>query len=215
MAGTVSNLPRLGPATFHRDAITLASDLLGCLLVRRYRGRTTSGIITETEAYPGGDDSASHSHAGHRSRRNESMYLPGGHCYVYLIYGMHHCVNIVSGPGDSGEAVLIRSLWPVDGIDLMRRRRERRRPLCAGPARLCQAMKIDRAQDGLDLIESACLYVLGRPEGFSDSVLRGPRIGIDPAGSHAMRPWRMVLGGYRTRVSVAIPGAPLPRPLAP
>ena len=215
MAEAVSDLPRLGAAAFTRDAITLAADLLGCTLVRRYRGRTTSGIITETEAYPGGDDSASHSHAGHRSRRNESMYLPGGHCYVYLIYGMHHCVNIVSGAGDSGEAVLIRSLWPVDGIELMRRRRERRQPLCAGPARLCQAMNIDRAQDGLDLVTSGSLHVLDRPRGFSDSVLGGPRIGIDPAGSHAMRPWRMVLGTYRTRVSVPIPGSPLERPLAP
>ena len=176
-------------------AITLAEALLGCELLRvEPDGSLTGGVIVETEAYPGGEDLASHSAGGRRTNRNASMYLAGGHLYVYLIYGMHHCLNVVSGPSDSGEAVLVRSLRPTRGLDRMRARRDGRpdRELARGPGRLCAALGVDRGLDGR-LLGSSGGVVL-RPGDTPESIVRARRVGVEYAGTWARRRWRFLYG---------------------
>ena len=194
-------------------ATKLARALLGQTLVRVLEsGDRVAGRIVETEAYLGTRDEASHAYGGRRSPRNESMYARPGTAYVYFTYGMHFCMNIAGAEEGVPEAVLIRALEPVEGIDELRRARaaNRRSPaglkdtlLCSGPARLCQAMAIDRAIDGEDLTRSARLFLerpvgVGGTEGWrrpGERVRRGPRIGIGSAGNWVDRPLRWFLSG--------------------
>ena len=163
-------------------------------------GRPTAGRIVEVEAYRGPVDLAAHSAGGRRTPRNEIMYARGGHAYVYQIYGLHHCVNVVVGEIDVPEAVLLRALEPVVGIETMRDRRGADVPddaLARGPGNLTRALGIDRSLDGTDLrrgvlrltIPAASLFPLVRPS----DVVRSPRIGIDYAGEWASKPWRLSL----------------------
>jgi len=184
------------------NAVDVAPRLLGCLLVRRLPGgRLVGGVIVETEAYPGGVDTASHSAGGRRTPRNESMWRQGGHLYVYFTYGMHWCLNVVTGPEGSGEAVLVRALEPRFGIESMRRRRRGHpdRDLARGPARLCQALAIDGSHDRLWLADPASpVGLLGPPSGERPgAVACGPRIGIERHGAWARRRWRFWVRGSR------------------
>jgi DNA-3-methyladenine glycosylase len=179
-------------------AVELARDLLGRTLVRvDADGRRRAGVIVETEAYPGGEDLASHSRGGHRTPRNESMYLAGGHLYVYLIYGMHHCVNVVSGPADSGEAVLIRAIRPTEGIERMREVRPGHadRDLARGPGRLAAALEIDRSFDTLPLTASSVVRIEGAVD--PGPVVTAGRIGVERSGAWAATPWRFLVGDPR------------------
>ncbi|MCA9310227.1 MAG: DNA-3-methyladenine glycosylase, partial [Phycisphaerales bacterium] len=145
----------------------MARNLLGALLLRRLEdGEVVGGMIVETEAYLGVKDGAAHSYGGRRTARVESMYADGGTAYVYFTYGMHHCFNVVCGRVDEPVAVLIRALEPRLGVERMAvlraasgRRRTPVRPteIASGPARLAQALAIDRGVDGLDLVESPAL----------------------------------------------------------
>ena len=175
---------------FEASAIELAPALLGAILVRDLGGVRLAGRIVETEAYPGGDDRGSHSRGGRRTPRNASMFLAGGSAYVYLIYGMHHCVNVVSGADGEGEAVLIRALQPIEGLEAMRdlRGRGSDRDLCRGPGRLAAALSIDRSHDGIRLSRSSGLWIEAgeSPERIASS----PRIGLGDVGPWADRPWR-------------------------
>jgi DNA-3-methyladenine glycosylase len=150
------------------------------------------GVIVEVEAYHH-EDPASHAHLNRRTARNASMFLPGGHAYVYRSYGVHWCLNIVCGPADEAEAVLIRALEPTRGIDVMRARRgvEDPRLLCSGPGRLCQALGVTREHDGLPLDEPP--FEL-RARARAPEIVRGPRIGITRA---ADLPWRYALAESR------------------
>ena len=175
---------------FDAPALELAPALLGAFLVREVEGTRVVGRIVETEAYPGGDDRGSHSRGGRRTPRNASMFLAGGAAYVYLIYGLHHCVNVVSGRVGEGEAVLIRALEPVEGIEAMRRLRvgARDRDLCRGPGRLASALAIDRSLDGIRLARRAGLWIeAGAPPA---SIASSPRIGLGDVGPWAAKPWR-------------------------
>ena len=172
-------------------AIELATKLLGCRLLQVDEDGVRGGRIVETEAYPGGPDRASHSFDGRRTARNEAMYLAGGHIYVYLIYGIHHCVNIVSGSQGSGEAVLVRSLVPEEGICSMRVRRPGvpDRDLCRGPGRLTRAMGIDLSLNGSHLDDRPGLQ-LHPPRQPVGKIVNGPRIGVASAGSWSRRCYR-------------------------
>ncbi len=142
------------PTPFARDeleASTLeaARRLLGAVLVSDVDETPTIGVVVESEAYVGAGDPASHANEKTgRTRRNAAMFGPAGHAYVYRIYGLHHCLNVVTGPTGKGLAVLIRALHPIEGIATMAARRGRSSHLCDGPGRLCQALGVTTALDG-------------------------------------------------------------------
>ena len=178
----------------------MARDLLGTLLCRRSGDDVTVGRIVEAEAYEGPDDMASHARAG-LTRRTRPMFGEVGHAYVYLIYGIHECLNVVArGDEAVAGAVLIRALEPVEGVEVMRERRRRAHDadykLAAGPARLCQAMAVDRSFDGHDLTTGDELWLAPRIEALPDGAVSvGPRIGVDYAGAWATRPLRFWITG--------------------
>lgn len=163
-------MPTLLPHSFYRqDAVTVARGLIGAILVRRFRGRTLRARIVETEAYVGPHDLACHAAKG-RTRRTETMYLPGGHAYVYFIYGMYEMLNVVTGSGEDPQAVLIRAAEPLDGWDAD----------LSGPGKLTRALHITRAQNALDLTRPA-LHVLSRAPDDNPAIAASPRIGVDYA----------------------------------
>jgi DNA-3-methyladenine glycosylase len=191
------NLP---PSFYERDTVTVAKDLLGCLLVRQDEAGTTMGWIVEVEAYLR-DDPAAHSYRG-ETPRNRAMFGPAGHAYVYRIYGLHTCVNIVTGPEGTGEAVLVRALEPAVGIGLMQARRgtDDSLALCSGPGKLTQALNITMDLDGTSLSDGP-LQVWApeslpdrRPEGWPGEIVQTTRIGITKA---ADLPLRFYLNGNR------------------
>jgi DNA-3-methyladenine glycosylase len=190
---------RLTRSFYRRDPVTVARDLLGQRLVRHLDGRRLAGIITETEAYLGIPDRAAHTFGGRRTARNEAMWSDGGHCYVYFTYGMHHCVNVVAGRAGDPVAVLLRALEPVDGADQMQRLRGREADLCRGPARLCQALAIDRSLNAEDLVASERLFVerVNRRRAGAPTIVARPRVGIAYAGPWARRLLRFYLRGSR------------------
>ena len=174
------------------NVLEVARDLLGKKLVVPVRGgRRVSGIIVETEAYRGPEDRASHAYGGRRTNRTETMYGIGGTAYVYFVYGMYNQFNVVTNFEDTPHAILVRALEPLEGVEIMRRRRRGRSEyeLTSGPGRLCLAMGIDRMLDKADLLSSRVWI----EEGVSISprqIARGPRIGIDYAENWVMKPWR-------------------------
>lgn len=177
----------LGRGFFARSVHEVAPELVGCtLLVDGVGGR-----LVEVEAYDA-EDPASHGFRG-ETARNRAMFGPPGHAYVYRSYGVHWCLNLVCGREGVPEAVLVRALEPTHGLERMRERRglEDERLLCAGPGRLCQALGVTAAHDGLALDEPP--FVLSRAE-KSVPVVRGSRIGITKA---AELPWRYGLSGSR------------------
>lgn len=187
---------RLTRRWFARDAPTIAKALLGCRLVRVLdSGERLAGTIVETEAYVGIEDRASHAYAGRRTPRNEAMYARAGTAYVYFTYGMHHCFNVVCGKPDEPVAVLIRALEPTEGLAQIRRRRggvNAERALCSGPAKLCQALAIDRSLDAEDLVASRRLFIEQVPRNTPDlaEISAGPRIGLGEVGEWRKTPLR-------------------------
>jgi DNA-3-methyladenine glycosylase len=182
-------LPR---SFFARSSPVVAPDLLGRLLVGRAQGRTLVGRIVECEAYQE-DDPASHSFRG-PTTRTEVMFGPAGRLYVYFTYGMHYCMNVVTGAKGEGSAVLLRAVEPIEGTDVMRERRgvSDVRSLCRGPARLTQAYGIGPAHNGMDLLAGGDLYVATGSALQEGSVGVGPRVGIRVATE---RPWRFFEAG--------------------
>ncbi|MDX1503390.1 MAG: DNA-3-methyladenine glycosylase [Thermoanaerobaculia bacterium] len=193
-------LARLPLSFFRRGAAEVAPDLLGRYLVRRLDGTRLVARIVETEAYLGAPDPASHARGGLRSARNESLYLPGGHLYVYLIYGLHHCANAVTGEAGGADAVLLRAAEPVAGEEVMAARRGLSRPrpgdLLGGPGKLCQALGIDRSLDGVRLDRGALTVAAGKPVAAAEIAV-GTRIGVDYAGEAAAWPLRFAVAGCR------------------
>ena len=189
----------LPPEFFDRPVLEVARDLLGRVLVREREGRRLAGRIVELEAYGatrrGQPDLACHAIRG-KTRRNASMFGPPGRAYVYLVYGMHHCLNLVCGPEGRAEAVLLRALEPLEGEDVMAALRpgRPRRQWTAGPGRLSAALGLDLGWDGAPLAPPGLWLEEGRP---LPAARRGssPRVGVDYAGPAAAWPWRFLEKG--------------------
>jgi DNA-3-methyladenine glycosylase len=191
------------PDALTGDVLDVAPRMLGAVLRHTTDEGTVAVRITEVEAYDGQGDPGSHAFNG-RTRRNQVMFGPPGHLYVYFTYGMHHCCNVVVGPEGAASAVLLRAGEVVEGLDVARSRRPRStdRDLARGPARLCQALALDLGQDGADLTAGpVTLTPAAKP---SRKVSTGPRVGLRLA---ADRPWRFWLTGERT-VSTYRPAVP-------
>jgi DNA-3-methyladenine glycosylase len=182
--------PSLTRSWFDRPATDLARALLGCRLLHASAQGVVGGVIVEVEAYRGPEDRAAHSSRGW-TPRNAVMFGEPGHLYVYLVYGLHDCVNIVAGPGTKPEAVLIRAVALDEGIDLARRRRNETVPvhrLASGPGNVGRALGVDRTLNGSDLLHGPVRLEPRRRR--APRIARGPRIGVDYAGPWAARPWR-------------------------
>jgi DNA-3-methyladenine glycosylase len=194
-------VPRKLPRSFYLDdTVSVARALLGCVLWRAIGDELLAARIVETEAYLGANDLASHARKGLRSTRNESMYLPGGHAYVYFTYGMHWCMNVVTQDADTAEAVLLRAAEPVRGVQSIRERRpkaKRDTELMNGPGKLCAALAIDKALDGIAL-NSDVLFLTRRDIAVDDAdIAVSPRVGVDNAGDAAHWPLRFYLRASR------------------
>lgn len=187
------------PLRFYRRPTELvARELLGRYIVRDLEGERLILRIVETEAYLGAPDRASHAWGGRRTARNESLYLPGGHAYVYFIYGMHFCLNVVTEGADLGSAVLLRAGEPVAGEERMLALRglSRSRPgdIAGGPGRLCKALGIGRGEDGVRFDRGALKIVEGESLA-ADEIAAGPRVGIDYAEEAVPWPLRFAIRG--------------------
>lgn len=167
---------------YNRNTQEVALELLGKHLVHRSPNRVRVGRIVEVEGYLGSHDPASHSARG-VTPRTRVMFGPPGHAYVYLVYGIHHCLNVVTEPQGYGSAVLLRALEPVYGLNSR----------TCGPGLLCRAMGIDRRLNGCDLCGEELFIAEADREPFA--VMRRPRIGVDYAGEWAMRPLRFYIRG--------------------
>ena len=168
---------------YDRDTQVVARELLGMLLVHRVAGVPRVGRIVEVEAYLGPGDLAAHTARG-MTPRTRAMFGPPGHAYVYLVYGLHHCMNVVTEPEGVGTAVLLRALEPIANLALPTN----------GPGRLCRAMGIDLAHYGHDLV-SRDLFIAASPTHEPPVIRAGPRIGVDYAGEWAARPLRFHIDG--------------------
>jgi DNA-3-methyladenine glycosylase len=180
----------------HEDVVELAKKLLGKRIVTKLDGVITSGIITETEAYAGVNDRASHAYGGRFTDRTKTMYEPGGTSYVYLCYGIHHLFNFVTNKKGIPHAILLRAIQPEKGIKWMLMRRNKTKvdkTLCGGPGTVSQALGITTKMNG-ELLSGKKIWVeetgiVVKPEEIS----AGPRIGVDYAGQDAKLPYRFVL----------------------
>ncbi len=180
---------KLGRKFYNRDTLVIAEELLGKILVHKTNGKVMKGIIVETEGYLGVNDKAAHSYGGKRTKRVETMYGFPGTSYVYMIYGMYYCFNVVTREEGVPEAVLIRSIEPIEGIDEMARNRfgkkveelskYQRKNLTNGPGKLCMAFNIDKSLDKEDLCGDYFYIEEGINRNFN--IVKGKRIGIDYA----------------------------------
>ena len=188
---------KLDQSFYQRNEVTtIARELLGKGLFTRFAGKTTGGIIVETEAYSNSERGC-HAYQNRMTRRNEIMFGDGGHAYVYLCYGIHNLFNIVTNREGEADAVLIRALEPLEGVQFMMKRMnaESERKITSGPGKLTKALGIDRSFNG-DPLWSKHLWLedVGQfiPAG---DIVRSPRIGIDYAGQDALLPWRFAVKG--------------------
>lgn len=180
----------------NENVVQIARDLLGKTLFTNLGGAICGGIITETEAYEGVKDRASHAYNGRRTGRTEIMYMRGGHAYVYLCYGMHALFNIVTGPVDTPHAVLIRGIKAIEGIDTIKTRLGKTKfgnGLITGPGKLTKAMGITVPMTGTDLLGDIIWIGNNSIHDENKNVIVTTRIGISYAGPDALLPYRFVL----------------------
>ncbi|RME16256.1 MAG: DNA-3-methyladenine glycosylase [Bdellovibrio sp.] len=202
-----SSNKKLPPSFYLQDTIEVARQLLGKRLVHIFNGKKLSGVIVETEAYLGAQDPACHSFGYKKTPRTSVMFQPGGCAYVYFIYGMYHCLNVVSGPEGEPEAVLIRAIAPDPNEENYRQMIANRKmsfkkvaalhpkDLCGGPGKLAQAFAITRSLNGLSF-QSPTLYI-EEASSFADSdIVTSERIGISPYNEAAFWPLRFYVKGH-------------------
>jgi len=191
---------KLGEEFYQRtDVVKIARDLLGKCLFTRIEGVVTGGVIVETEAYSWRERGC-HAFGARKTPRNSIMFENGGFAYVYLCYGMHHLFNVVTNRRDTPEAVLVRALEPIEGVDVMRVRRNLpngTRHLTSGPGKLTKALGISRSFNGKSLLDDEIWIENSGMKLAKNSIEVGPRIGIDYAGEDALLPWRFSIRGNR------------------
>lgn len=194
-------MKKLDREFYNRDSIVVARELLGKVLVHEIDGNRISAKIVETEAYMGIEDKAAHSYEGRRTPRVEVMYGEPGFTYVFMIYGMHSCFNVVVNKKGTPQAVLVRAVEPMDGKDWMAQKRfgtsyetltkSQRKNLTNGPGKLCKACSIDRNLNGMDLCSNELYIEEGIEEEFD--VVTTKRVGIDYAEEAKDFPWRFYI----------------------
>lgn len=181
-----------------KDVLKISEELIGKVLVTRWNGILTSGRIVECEAYAGPADKAAHSYGGRRTKRTEIMYASGGVSYVYFCYGIHHMFNVVTNIQDEPNAILVRALEPLKGVDEMLRRTAKAKAdntLTRGPGNVCKAMGIFTMHTGTSL-RSSELYIAEDSFSYSPAeIVTSPRIGVDYAGKDALLPYRFYVKG--------------------
>ena len=182
------------------DVIKIAKDLLGKILITKFDGIVTSGKIVETEAYVGLTDRASHSFGAKRTLRNEHMYAAAGNSYVYICYGMHHLFNVVTNKKNIPDAVLIRAVEPVDGVDTMLKRTGKLKldhTLTKGPGNVGKALGITKDHSGLNLSGNK-IFIGDDNISFTENEIGvSPRIGVESAGAAALYPYRFFVKGNK------------------
>lgn len=182
---------------YNRETLKVAQEILGKFLVRKIGKKIIAGKIVETEAYVGLSDLASHASRG-KTARTAPMFGPPGHAYVYLVYGLNYCFNIVTEKENYPAAILIRAIEPAEGADLMKRYRKTQKlifNLTNGPGKLCQAFKINKTLNSLDLTKNI-LWIEDRDVKIKSSeIVAAKRIGVDYAGKYKNKPWRFYLRG--------------------
>ncbi|MGN6264523.1 MAG: DNA-3-methyladenine glycosylase [Ginsengibacter sp.] len=190
------------PLSFYqrKDVVKIARELLGKIVVTRFDGSTTSGRIVETEAYVAITDKASHSFGGRRTPRNEHMYSPAGTAYVYICYGMHQMLNIVTNEKEIPDAVLIRAIDPLEGITTMAartRKKEKDATITRGPGNVGKALGIFKHHSGLFLLDDE-IYLLDDNISFGDEQVGvSKRIGVESAGADSELPYRFYVKGNK------------------
>ena len=182
----------------NEDVVFLAKQLLGKKIISYVGGNITSGIIVETEAYQAPEDKASHAYGNKRTSRTATMFGKPGLAYIYLVYGIHHLFNVVTAPENIAHAVLIRAVEPLEGIDIMLKRRNKTSPvyeLTNGPGKWTKAFGITVELNGQNLTDKNSLIQIYNSELIinDDQILKGPRVGIDYAEEWATKPWRFRL----------------------
>lgn len=177
----------------NENVVELSKDLIGKVLFTKFEGKTTAGIITETEAYAGINDKASHAYGGKRTQRNKVMYHRGGKAYVYLCYGLHHLFNIVTNAEDIPHAVLIRAIYPIIGEqEILKRRKATKfnKNLTAGPGKVSQALGIQIKHNGL-VLSGNQIWLEDQGISFNKKLINaGTRIGVEYAKEDALLPYR-------------------------
>ncbi len=187
-----------------KPTLTVARDLIGCVLVRKDSEGVTSGKIVETEAYLGFEDKGSHSYNKRHTPSMDPLYKSGGHGYIFPIYGVGYCFNVVTEAMNVPRAVLIRAIEPVERKHLMAKRRHfscikssNLKNLTNGPVKLCQAMHIDATINGIDLCGDELFVLKGPKLRSNEKILTSERINIDYAEEDKFKPWRFILEGNK------------------
>jgi DNA-3-methyladenine glycosylase len=187
---------RLNYDFYKKDAVSAAKDLLGKILVREINGKKIMVKIVDTEAYMGAEDKASHAYANKKTKRTETMFKKGGLAYIYLIYGMYYCFNIVTSEENNPHAVLIRAVEPLQGLEIIKENRKIKskkiEELTNGPGKLSQALKIDKSFNGCNLVRSSKLYLLENKD--QDIKIEAvPRVNIEYAEEYKDKKWRFYI----------------------
>lgn len=185
-----------------QDVVQIARELIGKVVFTKFNGKITAGIIIETEAYEGVTDRASHAFNGRRTTRTEVMYSTGGVAYVYLCYGMHSLFNIVTNKQDIPHAILIRGIYPLEGLEVMKKRKENlnlNRGSGSGPGKVSKLLGIHYSHSGIDLLGDE-IWLEDRGLVLNDHILTGTRIGVDYAGKDALLPYRFWIPEERIKL---------------
>jgi len=198
---TSMNLKR---SFYERNTLTVAKELLSCVLVHVTPEGTTKGRIVETEAYLGPEDKGAHSYGGRHTPRMDPLYKTGGFAYIYQLHGYNYCINVVTQEEDMPQAVLLRAVEPLEGLELMARRRKKDisdsrisklKILTNGPSKLCQAMGIDTSLNGIDLRGNEIFIEFPTGLKSGEEIVAAPRVHIDYAEEYIDKPWRFLLKG--------------------